>query len=291
MAWWTAGAATWAPWGSQGHEIVALQVEKAATCASMPGRNSGDDEYSSWWLLYLVIASLVLNVIFCLGFICFLLKRSMVPMVSNVQVPAAASADERAPLPVVGVTSLAPESVSGSSAALELHELRQDLFATSAQHVAADAYMSSWDEGLQRKIAARMRAETSGLYSFTPTGDKYHLKGACKISQNERIMEMSPCEHCVKRPMAIFQGCILQTWYANTTLWGNHFYYHADRDCQKYGTTLHEKSMCRMCEQVQRTQMAHHRERILSGAVCLYGSDMAHHRIRLREGDFAGVDS
>jgi hypothetical protein len=263
-AWWTAGAATWAPWGSQGYEIVALQVEKAATCASMPGRNSDGYEFASWWLLYLVIASLVLNVIFCLGFIFFLLKRNVVPMVSNVQVPAAASADERAPLPVVGVTSLAPVSASGSSAAFDItnYDVRSDLYETNGQRRAADAFEGGYDEMMQRHIAAAMRLENTGLYYCTPCGDKYHLKNCCPTYENMQIIELSPCEYCVGRPMAIFQGSVLQKWYANTMIYGAR-YYHADRECRAHGSlTLHVKIMCRTCEQAQNVRLRHHYLRI-----------------------------
>mgnify|MGYP002805617697 CR=1 FL=1 len=244
---WGAGAAAWnSGWGA-GQEIVALYAEKSVTCASMPGgvvSTVGADPTSSW-LLYLVLASLVWNLIFCLGFIYYLMKKNKALMVSVVEAPAAAAADESAAaaegpaqLPLVGVTPLVPDGASASPAAaawqltdgsearlavLLADSLRSGLYATAEQFDAATAYVQAPDS-VQQQLAVLMRAETTGLYLFTPAGDRYHLRGACHVSQNERVLEMAPCEFCVITPMTIYEGSILQTWYANTLMYDEQRY-------------------------------------------------------------------
>ncbi len=63
--------------------------------------------------------------------------------------------------------------------------------------------------------------------------------------------------------MAIYEGCILQTWYANTLMYDEQRYYHADRQCRALGPTkLHEKTMCRVCANAQQQDMARYRLQI-----------------------------
>ncbi len=201
-AWWAAGATSWNPWWSTGQEIVALHAEKSGTCASMPGGEVGivDAGPTSWWLLYLVLASLVLNLIFCLGLIYYLLKQNKATVVSDVQAPAAVAADVPARLPLVGVTPLVPDGASASPAAaaaaisdarlamLLADTLRSGLYATAEQFNAATAYIHG-PTSIQQQIAVIMRIETAGRHLFTPAGDKYHLRGACHVSQNDRLCD------------------------------------------------------------------------------------------------------
>ncbi len=49
-------------------------------------------------------------------------------------------------------------------------------------------------------------------------------------------------------------------------LFGDVRYYHADRECRALGpSTLHEKTMCRLCAQVQRQKMVRYRLQIEAG--------------------------
>ncbi len=129
------------------------------------------------------------NLIFCLGFIYYLLKKNMAPMVSVVETSAAAAADVSAAaadvpaqLPLVGVTPLVPDSASASSstAAWQLTDvsaarlevllaktLREGLYATAEEFAAATAYVQAPDS-VQQQLAVFMRAETTGLYLFHP---------------------------------------------------------------------------------------------------------------------------
>jgi hypothetical protein len=281
IAWWTAGTGAWAPWWSQGHEIVVLTAGKAATCASMPGNDIDVVESDSWWLLGLVFASLAMNLAFCLGCTYYWLKHYRAPMISEVLAHAGAAfpsvgvtslvpdGSSGTPAAVVGVTSLVPDGASGTPAAEVPRSLREDLFPTIEQYEAADNYGVGF-RTMQPVIAAYMRDQFDGLYFFCPAGNRYHLRGACPVTLNDRIMHMSPCATCVVRPMAIYEGCRLQTWYANTILvtpLRDIHYYHADENCRAHGPAqLHEKTMCRMCAEVQCTQMRLCRLRILAGA-------------------------
>jgi hypothetical protein len=207
------------------------------------------------------------------------MKKNKALMVSVVEAPAAAAATDDSvaaavvpvQLPLVGVTPLVPDgaSVLPSTAAEEItdrelavlldNSLRSGLYATAEQFDAATAYTQAPDS-VQQQLAVLMRAETTGIYLFTPAGDRYHLQGACHVSQNDRVIEMAPCEFCVIEPMAIYEGCVLQTWYANTLMFREQRHYHADRQCRALGpTVLHDKTMCRICAASQQKAMVRYR--------------------------------